>query len=156
MTTTTKSLRDTLAAFVRVSESESDRDLHGADMTFPRPRRRTSIVTSCPKAARNTSSRSRLKPRNRPRSIFETSGWLMPMRSAASFFTPLAVLSARRIVSCSIHSMLVRSFSEGRLLDGDVTTPSTDTEAGPMTPSVERTTARSIVFSSSRTFPGHW
>ncbi len=44
MTTTTESLRDTLAAFVRVSESESDRDLHGADMTFHRPRRPDLVV----------------------------------------------------------------------------------------------------------------
>ena len=36
----------------------------------------------------------------------------MPIRSAASFLTPPALSSARRIVSCSIHSMFVRSFSD--------------------------------------------
>jgi tetratricopeptide (TPR) repeat protein len=52
-------------------------ELHAAiliEPAFRREQRRTSIVTSWPNAARNMSSRSRLKPRNRPRSILETSG----------------------------------------------------------------------------------
>src|SRR5258708_6379992 len=37
----------------------------------------------------------------------------MPISSAASFFTPPALSSARRMVSRSTHSMFWRSFSDG-------------------------------------------
>ena len=43
----------------------------------------------------------------------------MPISSAASFFTPLALSSARRIVSFSTHSMFGRRRSDGSPLAGD-------------------------------------
>ncbi|MBA2332028.1 MAG: FAD-binding oxidoreductase, partial [Actinobacteria bacterium] len=39
MTVVDESLRETLAGFVRVSDGDSDRDLHAADITFHLPRR---------------------------------------------------------------------------------------------------------------------
>ena len=79
--------------------------------------------------------------------------WLMPISSAASFFTPRALSSARRIVSRSTHSMFWRSFSEGSRSAGR-RPPSTDTARAVITGPADNTTARSMVFSSSRTLPG--
>ena len=44
MTVVIESLRESLAAFVRVSGGDSDRDLHSADMTFHRPHRPDLVV----------------------------------------------------------------------------------------------------------------
>src|SRR5258706_203626 len=78
----------------------------------------------------------------------------MPISSAASFFTPLALSSARRIVSRSTHSMFCRSFNDGRPVVWGAGTPSTETARAVMFGPGDRTTARSMVFSSSRTLPG--
>ncbi|MCP9487930.1 MAG: FAD-binding protein [Gaiellaceae bacterium MAG52_C11] len=49
-----ESLRETLAGFVRVSDGDSERDLHAADMTFHRPHRPDLVVypTSTAEVAR--------------------------------------------------------------------------------------------------------
>jgi len=44
MTVVTESLREALAAFARVSDGDSERDLHAADMTFHRSRRPDLVV----------------------------------------------------------------------------------------------------------------
>jgi len=56
--------------------------------------------------------------------------------------------------SRSTHSMFWRSFNDGSPDDCCVVAPSTDTALAVMIGPGDSTTARSIVFSSSRTLPG--
>src|SRR5262245_25888885 len=78
----------------------------------------------------------------------------MPISSAASFFTPRELSSARRIVSRSTHSMFCRSLSVGSPVVCGVAALRIETVRAAITLPSQSTTARSIVFSSSRTLPG--
>src|SRR5260370_347065 len=77
----------------------------------------------------------------------------MPMSAAASLRTPPARSSAWRIVSRSTHSRLRRSSSDGSPFVRAGPT-AIERSAAVMTGPPDSTTARSTVFSSSRTLPG--
>ena len=77
----------------------------------------------------------------------------MPMSLAACRLA-VDTSSARRIVSHSIHSTFWRSFKEGTPAARTLVVASTVTASRVIVEPVVNTTARSIVFSSSRTLPG--
>ena len=62
--------------------------------------------------------------------------------------------SARRTVSRSTHSMFCRNFTDGTLAGREPLPLTIVITSGAITQPLDSTTARSIVFSSSRTFPG--